>query len=182
MNNYVRPSSSKRSAARVILWAGLIAGTLDLTAACLLAWLRSGVTPVRVFQSVAGGLYGPASFNGGTKTAMLGVVLHFIIATTAAAIYYLASRRLSFLMDQPIIAGVLVYLNELIPTKTDFYALRSALRESATDVVFPDPGTIDEKILHEWKPNDKDDEPPLLSIEFQTLDVHLPLIHVAVNR
>ena len=107
MNNYVRPSSSKRSAARVILWAGLIAGTLDLTAACLVAWLRSGVTPVRVFQSVASGLYGPASFNGGTKTAMLGVVLHFIIATTAAAIYYLASRRLSFLMDQPIIAGVL---------------------------------------------------------------------------
>ena len=35
------------------------------------------------------------------------MVLHFIIATTWAAVYYLASRRLSFLIDQTIIAGVI---------------------------------------------------------------------------
>jgi uncharacterized membrane protein YagU involved in acid resistance len=91
----------------VIFWAGLIAGTLDLTGACVVSWLRAGVTPVRVFQSVASGLYGSASFTGGAKTAVLGVVLHFIIATTAAAVYYLASRRLRFLINQTIIAGVL---------------------------------------------------------------------------
>ena len=37
----------------------------------------------------------------------MGVVLHFIIATTWAAVYYLASRRLSFLIDQTVIAGVI---------------------------------------------------------------------------
>jgi uncharacterized membrane protein YagU involved in acid resistance len=71
------------------------------------SWLRAGVTPVRVFQSVASGLLGAASFTGGAKTAVLGVVLHFIIATTAAAVYYLASRQLRFLIDQTVIAGVL---------------------------------------------------------------------------
>ena len=100
-------SAKHPRAARVVLWAGLIAGTLDLTGACVVAWLRAGVTPVRVFQSVASGLYGLASFTGGAKTAVLGVVLHFIIATTAAAIYYLASRPLRFLVDHAIISGVL---------------------------------------------------------------------------
>ena len=41
-------------------------------------------------------------------TAMLGLAFHFLIATTVAAIYYLASRRLSFLTSHAIICG-LVY-------------------------------------------------------------------------
>ena len=103
----IQPSVHSLRGTRVIFWAGLIAGTLDLTGACVVAWLRTGVTPVRIFQSVASGLYGPASFTGGAKTAVLGVVLHFIIAITWAAVYYLASRRLSFLIDHTIIAGVI---------------------------------------------------------------------------
>jgi len=92
---------------RAIFWAGLIAGTLDLTGACAVAWLKAGVTPVRILQTVASGLLGPDSFTGGVKTAVLGLVLHLLIATTWAAVYYLTSRRLSFLIDQTIIAGVL---------------------------------------------------------------------------
>lgn len=91
----------------MILRAGLIAGILDLTGACVVAWLRAGVTPVLVFHSVASGLLGAAAFTGGTKAALLGVVLHFIIATTWAAVYYLASRRITFLINQTTIAGVL---------------------------------------------------------------------------
>ena len=110
----VQLSAQGSRAARVIFWAGLIAGTLDLTGACVVVWLRARVSPVRIFQSIASGLYGSASFTGGAKTAVLGIVLHFIIATTAAAVYYLASRQLRFLIDQTIIAGVvygvLVYL------------------------------------------------------------------------
>lgn len=95
------------SSPRAILWAGLIAGTLDLTAACVVSRLRAGVTPVRVFQSISAGLFGSASFTGGAKTAVLGIVLHFIIATTAAAVFYLASRQLRLLIDHALIAGVL---------------------------------------------------------------------------
>ena len=35
----------------------------------------------------------------------------------------------STLTTKPIIAGLLIYLNELVPTKTDFYALRKAVKE-----------------------------------------------------
>lgn len=103
----IQPSVHGLRGARVIFWTGLIAGTLDLTAACLVAWLVTGVTPVRILQTVASGLLGQDSFTGGARTAMLGLVLHFIIAIIWAGVYYLASRRLSFLIDQPIIAGVL---------------------------------------------------------------------------
>jgi hypothetical protein len=90
-----------------IFWGGLIAGTLDLTAACVTAWLRAGVGPVRVFQSVASGLLGAASFTGGARTAVLGVAFHFLIATVATAVFYFASRKLYFLIEQPIVAGLL---------------------------------------------------------------------------
>ena len=90
-----------------IFWGGLIAGTLDLTAACITAWLRAGVTPVRVMQSVASGLLGAASFSGGAKTAVLGVALHFLIATIATAVFYFTSRKLLFLVERPLLCGLL---------------------------------------------------------------------------
>ncbi len=90
----------------VILLAGLIAGVLDLTAALVTNGLR-GLKPVRVLQAIASGLLGLDSYKGGLKTAALGVVLHFIIATAAAAIYYAASRKLKFLVRQAIVCGLL---------------------------------------------------------------------------
>lgn len=99
------PASPK--AFQVILCGGLIAGTLDLTAACVVSWLRAGVSPVRVMQSITSGLLGAESFTGGAKTAVLGVALHFLIATTATAVFYFASRKLTFLVERPIIAGLL---------------------------------------------------------------------------
>jgi hypothetical protein len=49
---------------------------------------------VRVFQYVAGGLVGPASFEGGRATFLLGVAIHCLVAFSAAAVYYLASLKL----------------------------------------------------------------------------------------
>jgi hypothetical protein len=39
-------------------------------------------------------------------TYILGVLLHFFIALSAAAIYYAASRRLSFLKEHPLVCGL----------------------------------------------------------------------------
>ena len=90
-----------------IIWGGLIAGTLDLIAACVSAWLRSGVTPIRVAQFIASGVLGVAAFTGGAKTAALGVALHFLIATVAAAVFYFASRKFLVLVERPVTFGLL---------------------------------------------------------------------------
>ena len=51
---------------------------------------------------------GSAAYSGGATTAVLGVALHFLIATTATAVFYVASRKLRFLLEQPVLWG-LVY-------------------------------------------------------------------------
>jgi hypothetical protein len=99
-------SAEKPKSHRAILWGGLIAGTMDLTAACVQSGLR-GMSPIRLFQAVASGLIGGAAATGGYATAALGVLLHFTIATGATAAYYLASRRLKWLSHYAVLSGAL---------------------------------------------------------------------------
>lgn len=91
---------------RAILFGGLLAGAMDLSAAFISNGLRGG-SPLKVMQSISSGLLGAESFTGGAQTATLGVFLHFIIAFVWAIIFYIASRRIKFLTAQPIISGVL---------------------------------------------------------------------------
>jgi len=93
-------------AARAIVWGGLLAGLGDITFAFVVSGLR-GVGPVRVLQSVAGGLLGRAAAEGGLATAALGAVLHFFIAFVWATVFWLASRRLRVLVRRPVVCGLL---------------------------------------------------------------------------
>jgi hypothetical protein len=99
-------SSLPSSARRAIGWAGLVAGSLDITAAAVLARLE-GKTLTHLFQAIAGGLLGRSSFHGGLATALLGAFFHFLIAFTAAALFYAASRKFKFLVRHAIPSGLL---------------------------------------------------------------------------
>jgi hypothetical protein len=91
--------SAKGNALLAIAAGGGIAGVLDLTQASILfGW--------KVPLVIAGGLLGPDARNGGAGTFILGVILHFFIASSAAAIYYGASRRLHFLIEHPLVCGL----------------------------------------------------------------------------
>ena len=89
-----------------IFWGGLIGGTLDITAAIILLGLR-GSGPIQVLQSVASGLLGMDAYQGGIPTALLGLFCHFLIATTAAAVYHFASLKLKLLTQHPALCGLL---------------------------------------------------------------------------
>jgi hypothetical protein len=89
-----------------IFVAGLLCGVMDITAAFLLAWIPNHVHPVRLLQGIASGLLGRVSFQHGWATGALGLAFHFLIAFTAAAVFYAASRRLPALLDHPWIAGI----------------------------------------------------------------------------
>jgi len=90
-----------------VVLGGIVAGTFDITYACTFWWLKRGVLPTRVFQSVASGLLGDASFTGGWPTALLGLALHYFIATSMAVTYYLFARRWSELWERPLLFGPL---------------------------------------------------------------------------
>ena len=97
----------KRSAARAILTGGLIAGTLDITYACVFFGIRNHVSPIRIFQSVARGALGQNAFQGGLKSAALGLFFHFLIALIAAMVYFVLSRALRFMVTYAILSGIL---------------------------------------------------------------------------
>jgi len=98
--------SGARPGLAAIVWGGLLAGGLDITAAFVIYGVR-GASPVRILQSIASGLLGAAAFQGGRETAALGALLHFLIALVAAAVYYAASRKLGVLLGRPVVSGLL---------------------------------------------------------------------------
>jgi hypothetical protein len=88
-----------------VLAGGLVAGALDMAYACAFWALKAGVPARRILQSVAAGLLGRSSFEGGAATAALGLTLHLLIATSMSATYYLVARRWAFLRRRPVLCG-----------------------------------------------------------------------------
>ncbi len=82
-----------------ILVGGGVAGTIDL----ILAYISFGVGMPR---GIAAGLLGPSARQGGIGVYILGIFLHFFIAFSAATVYYLASRKLDFMVWHPIVSGI----------------------------------------------------------------------------
>jgi hypothetical protein len=92
---------------RAIVVGGLLAGACDMGYALLWFSGVKGVPWIKIPQSVAGGLIGKASFDGGIATAMLGFGLHWLIAFIWATIYVVAGRRfLPALLRKPIPLGL----------------------------------------------------------------------------
>lgn len=89
----------------VLAGAGLLVGVLDISDAFIFYGLH-GVPPIRILQGIASGLLGRAAFTQGGRSALLGLVLHFFIAFTAATVYLLASRGLP-LSRRPLLYGTL---------------------------------------------------------------------------
>lgn len=85
-----------------ILVGGIIVGVVDLVYAIL---VYSPKDPIRIPQAIASGLLGKSSFSGGTETAALGVLLHFVIAFGAATGYVVAARVLPAFFRHTLLAG-----------------------------------------------------------------------------
>lgn len=109
----MRASSSAVSVARsrsnpvaAIFWGGLAAGVFDITQA-FIAFGLTGARPFRILQHIAGGIFGARAYQMGWKSAALGLLFHFTIAFTAAAVYWLASRILPVLVEHAVVCGLL---------------------------------------------------------------------------
>jgi len=69
-----------------------MAGILDISATGIIM-AAQGTPFERLLQFVASGALGPSSFQGGKKTAGIGLFFHFLIAVIAATIYYAVMSR-----------------------------------------------------------------------------------------
>jgi hypothetical protein len=100
IDDFSRKRSRYRNGVLAIATGGFLAGVLDLTQALTLFGKN-------IPLAIAAGLLGPLrAFHGGAATYALGVLLHFFIAFTAAAIYYATSFKLRFLPRHALVCGL----------------------------------------------------------------------------
>lgn len=88
--------------------------------------------------------------------------------------------------QRPVGAGILVYINELVPSRTDLEHLRREILAGTTDVI-PANGTPDYYALHRWQPNQGGPLPQfsqnfLLERAIRIVDVSNPQVQHAVTQ
>ena len=91
-----------------ILKATIIAGFLDITAACLQAWFAKGITPDIVLKYIASGVFGKDAFAGGAGFILFGLLVHFLIVFACTLIYFLAYPKVRLLRIHILLSAFLV--------------------------------------------------------------------------
>jgi hypothetical protein len=89
----------RKNAILAIAVGAFVGGTVNILWVCI---QEGWVIPLYI----AAGLLGRQVVHGGAPIWVLGMALHFFIAGTWATVYYLASRKLPFMTQYPLIGGV----------------------------------------------------------------------------
>lgn len=89
-----------------VLLGGLLVAIGDIVFATTVwfSWDAAGIE--RVFQTIAVGVLGQASYDGGASSATLGAALHVLMAVSFVAIYTLVARANPALLRRPIALGM----------------------------------------------------------------------------
>ena len=96
----------KRSFFASALTAGLVASVLDITAACIHAYLRGGTTPEQVLRFIASGVFGKESANG-NMMIVWGLLFHFLIAISFTFFFFLFAKMIPSIVNYPIPVAIL---------------------------------------------------------------------------
>lgn len=103
---FAGPGASHPHVFAAIFWGGLLAGFFDISQA-FIGFGLLGVRPFRILQHIAGGVFGDRTFQMGWTSALIGLGFHFLIAFTAATVYFMASRFMRVLVEHAVICGLL---------------------------------------------------------------------------
>jgi uncharacterized membrane protein YagU involved in acid resistance len=87
---------------RTAVYAGLLAGTIDIGAASAI----NAAAPDRVLRAVASGLIGRAAAHGGPWVPILGMVLQWAMSIVIAAVFLAAAAKAPILLRRWIPAGI----------------------------------------------------------------------------
>lgn len=102
------PVQNRNSLLRSIAVGGIIIGTLQLIIQDFLVFSLLGKTPfISIWQYIASGALGDAAFAGGLATALLGVIIHYLISFVVAAVFIMSAARIPLLRRNAIVGSIL---------------------------------------------------------------------------
>jgi uncharacterized membrane protein YagU involved in acid resistance len=90
----------------VIIKSALLVAILDIGAALLQQFIKTGKNPEIVLKFIASGLFGPQAFTGGTMMSVYGLVLHFFIAFGFTLLFFALTAKFPGLAKHIIPTGV----------------------------------------------------------------------------
>lgn len=88
------------------LTAGILVGTLDITAACIQYFIKTGKGPANVLKFVASGVFGKEAFTGGEQMIYWGLLFHYMIAISFAFFFFLIAPVLQSITNNRILTGI----------------------------------------------------------------------------
>jgi hypothetical protein len=97
---------ARTSAAATIVKAGLLAGTLDISAAITVAFIR-GYSPILIFRYIASAIFGKEASSTGGGMVVAGLLFHYLIAFIWAVVFYTAYPFIRRFIKNPVLAGLL---------------------------------------------------------------------------
>lgn len=86
----------------------LIAGFLDIAAACIQAYITNKVKPNIILQYIASGIFGKEAFSGGVGYMLFGLLVHFSIAFACTLVYFMVYPKLELLQKNIFISALFV--------------------------------------------------------------------------
>lgn len=102
----LQPKQTK-NAIPVIITAWLVAGTLDISSALIMVAVRSGKSPVPVFNYIASAVFGPDAFTGGMPMIITGFLLHYLIALIFSTTLFLLYPTIYRFIKNKVLVGIL---------------------------------------------------------------------------
>jgi|CXWL01.1.fsa_nt_gi hypothetical protein len=104
-----QPSTARplKNPIRAIVLTGLTAGFLDIAAASIQYYIKSGKGPGNVLRYIASGVFGKKAFAAGTTMEAWGLFFHLIIAFALTLFFFWLYPKISWLGKNIIVAGLL---------------------------------------------------------------------------
>jgi hypothetical protein len=97
----------KKNLWKTILGAGLLVGGLDIAAALIQFYIRTGKDPLIVLKYIASAVFGKEAYSLGNSMVVLGLLFHFLIAFTWTILFFLIYPKLRLLSWNRVVTGIL---------------------------------------------------------------------------
>jgi hypothetical protein len=89
------------------LLAWLLVGTLDISAAFLQVYIKTGKAPWDVLKYVASGVFGKLAFTGPAIMYVWGLLFHYLLALGFTLLFFVLYMNIRLLQQHRLITGIL---------------------------------------------------------------------------
>lgn len=101
------PGKRTRNPLPFIIAAWLLAGTLDISSALIWVAIRSGKSPVPVFNYIASAVFGQNAYTGGAPMIIAGFLFHYFIALVFSSLLFLLYPAIHRFIKNKFLVGIL---------------------------------------------------------------------------